>query len=930
MISMLISGLIFLLSGAAGLADEILWFRMLTTVFGASAPALAATTGAFMAGLAAGSALASRLRLHPRRAVFVYAVLECLIACAALMMPWALRMLGGLPDLAGAPGEQPWLRGGIRFVTVFLLLLIPTGLMGATVPVITMAVPKLQRSAGRGFGWLYGMNTLGAVVGALLTGFVWIPALGMTSTLRLGASLNFLAAAAAWFVLRPLLPRGGSHDDDADTGKAELPVPLMESRHSDAAMAAFVGGFVSLAAQHLWSRALVFSFDRLKNTTYSFSAVLAVCLSGIAVGALCWTILPTAAGRKQTARGWLLLMMSLSIAASVLLLLTLPKLHDEIHPATLQVAFPQAVLQILLRTVAIVGLPTLLSGLLLPACVQSVAGRAGREIGRIYAWNALGSVLGAALAPFVIVPVWGLFKGLLALSCVAATVALWLLRIRHLPAVSAAGCACLIVLLVVPPLPAPDTLLPGEFVVRTLDGPTATVSVIENSRGERRISVDDVPVAGTSLIMQTDQKSLAHWGMLLADRPRKALTVGFGSGGASASFLLHDELQSLDCVEISPEVPACADLLTDANHGLLQQTPVDPRYRIIFEDARAYLRGVTDTYDVIVSDCTDLRYRSSANLYDREYFELCRQASTETGCTVIWMPLGGLSRSAFLMTLRTFASVFPDMHVYYLNNRWTHYVLLAGRRGKWTFPVARVRQMLAEADVRADLAVIGFTNPHRIASTLLTTAPALRDLLAAGPLNTEETPLLEFLVPRADTGPDAAQRNLNLLRSRSVSITGFLPRDLLPDELDRYSRFALAARQILAAQEAERRTDVETATQKYVAALKLTPEDEQLSAVLEFPELRQAAENGNPTASLLLARSLQIQQRFAEAKISLDQYFEASDELRRLPDSPRRQFLPQAEAWKQVAEIWREEIKAAIEVSEPQGDEPRPAAPGGG
>jgi len=925
---LLISGLIFLLSGAAGLADEILWFRMLTTVFGASAPALAATTGAFMAGLAAGSALASGLRLQPRRAVFVYAILECLIACAALMMPLALRILGGLPDLAGAPGEHSWLREVVRFVVVFLLLLVPTGLMGATVPVITMAVPGLQRAAGRGFGWLYGMNTLGAVVGALLTGFVLIPALGITSTLRLGAALNFLAAAAAWFVLRPLVPRGDSPHDDADTGRVGSTATSMTPWQSAPVVAAFVGGFVSLAAQHLWSRALVFSFDRLKNTTYSFSAVLAVCLCGIAAGALCWTLLPATTIRKPTTRCWLLLLMSLSIVASVLLLLTLPKLRDQIDPETLQVAFPQAVLQVVLRTVAIVGLPTLLSGLLLPACVQSVTGGAGREIGRIYAWNALGSVLGAALAPFVIVPVWGLFKGLLALSCVAATVAFGLLRTRHLPAVSAAGCAGLIVLVGVPPLPAPDTLLPGEFVVRAIDGPTATVSVIENSRGERRISVDDVPVAGTSLIMQTDQKSLAHWGMLLAENPRKALTVGFGSGGASASFLLHDELQSLDCVEISPEVPACADLLTDANHGLLQKSPVDPRYRIIFEDARAYLRGVTNTYDVIVSDCTDLRYRSSANLYDREYFELCRQASTETGCTVIWMPLGGLSRSAFLMTLRTFASVFPDMHVYYLNNRWTHYVLLAGRRRAWTFPDARVRQMLDEEDVRADLATIGFSNPHRIASTLLTTAPALRDLLAAGPLNTEETPLLEFLVPRADTGPDAAQRNLNLLRSRSVSMTGFLPRDLSPDEIDRYSRFGLAARQILAAQEAERRTDVETATVKYVAALKLTPEDEQLPAVLEFPELRQAAENGNPTASLLLARSLQIQQRFAEAKTSLDQYFEAFDELRRQPDSSRRQFLPQAEAWKQVAEIWREEIKAAIEVSEPQGDEPRPAANG--
>jgi len=905
---LLISGLIFLLSGAAGLADEILWFRMLTTVFGASAPALAATTGAFMAGLSLGSALAAGMQLQPRRAATTYVLFECLIAAAALLMPVALNLFSSLPDLAGTAAEQPGLRAVVRFAAVFLLLLLPTGLMGATVPVITMAVPALQRSQGRGFGWLYGMNTLGAVGGAVITGFVLIPALGMTRSIQLAALCNLSAAAAAWVLLRPMLPRVVVVPISAEVVETSPHESSMKLRKSSTVVTAFIAGFVSLAAQHLWSRTLVFSFDRLKNTTYSFSAVLAVCLSGIAAGALCWTLIPPAIGGRRNVRGWLLLLMSFSVVASVVLLLTLPKLRDEIHPETLQVAFPQAVLQVLLRTMAIVGLPTLLSGLLLPACVQSVSGKPAREIGRIYAWNALGSVLGAGFAPFVIVPCWGLFGGLLALSCLAAAVACWLFWPRSWPFAAAAGCSGLVLLLILPRLPAPDTLLPGEFVVRAIDGATASVSVIENPRGERRISVDDVPVAGTSMIMQTDQKSLAHWGMLLAGHPERALTVGFGSGGASASFLLYDQLQQLDCVEISPEVPACADLLTAANHGLLQRNPVDSRYQIIFEDARAYLRGVTSTYDVIVSDCTDLRYRSSANLYDREYFELCRQASTETGCTLIWMPLGGLSRSAFLMTLRTFASVFPDMHVYYLHNRWTHYILLAGRRSDWTFPVERVQQMLTEPDVRDDLAVIGFTSPYRIAATLLSTATAMRDLLREGPLNTEETPLLEFLVPRADTGPDAAQRNLNLLRARSVSITSFLPRDLPSGEFDRYSRFALAARRILAAQEAERRTDVETATQEYVAAQKLTPEDEMLRAALDFPQLREAAQNGNPTGWLLLARSLQIQERFSEAKTALDHYLSELEILRRTPNSPLIQYLDQAEAWESTAKIWKQQL----------------------
>lgn len=922
------TGLIFLISGVAGLADEIVWFRMLTTVFGASAPAIAATTGAFMAGLAAGSALAAKWKPAPRQAAALYAVLECLIAACALAMPGVLQFSGELPDLVGSAAEQPLLRSLVRFATVFLLLLVPTAFMGATVPVMAATFRGCSHSEGRGFAWLYGMNTFGAVLGALLTGFVLIPQLGLSGTIRFAAALNGLAAAASWLILRPLLPRRETENAAAAAESGESAAEVAElSANTTAvaagtnfasewpamsAIAACVGGFVSLAAQHLWSRVLVFSFDRLKNTTYSFSAVLAVCLLGIATGALLWTFLSRRVSARPQTQGRITLLFAATVACSVLLLLTLPKIRDEVDPETLQVNFPAAVLQIMLRTLAVVGLPTLLSGLLLPVCVQTASERRPQSIGKIYAWNAIGSVIGAAAAPFLIVPVWGLYRGLLALTAVAAGTGCWLLWPKRSPAVLTVSSLTLTALFFVPQLPAPDTLLPGEFVVRSIDGPTASVSVIENSRGERRISVDDVPVAGTSLIMQTDQKSLAHWGMLLADRPRRALTVGFGSGGASASFLMHDELESLDCVEISPEVPACSDLLTDANQGLLQRQPPDPRYRILFEDARAYLRSVQGTYDVIVSDCTDLRYRSSANLYDREYFQLCRQAATDTGCTVIWMPLGGLSRNAFLMTLRTFASVFPDMQVYYLNNRWTHYVLLAGRKSPWVFPEDRVRRMLAETDVRQDLELIGFTSAYRIAGTLLTNAAALGADMREGPLNTEETPLLEFLVPRTDTGPDAAQRNLNVLRSRSISITRFLPPNLPADELDRYSRFALAARRILAAQEAARRTDVEQATREYLAARALTPEDESLGNELEFAELRSAAEAGNPTAWLLLARSFQIQNRNQEALQLLQNYSTGLQSLRSSPpDEINRRHLPQAEAWEPTAALWKSELQSA-------------------
>src|SRR5690606_33311294 len=149
------------------------------------------------------------------------------------------------------------------------------------------------------------------------------------------------------------------------------------------------------------------------------------------------------------------------------------------------------------------------------------------------------------------------------------------------------------------------------------EGSLATVAVVENNLKARTLYVDGVGVAGTDPILQTDQKSLAHVPMGLLENPTSALTVGFGSGGASYSLLLHDRLRQVDCVEISATVPKAAPHLTAANHAFLERN--DPRYRLIYDDARSHLTHTDQRYDFIATDCTDLRYKSNANLYDLEY-----------------------------------------------------------------------------------------------------------------------------------------------------------------------------------------------------------------------------------------------------------------------------------------------------------------------
>ena len=916
-------GGLFLLSGIAGLVYEVVWFRILATTFGATGPALAATTAAFMAGLGVGSQLMGPLADRLRRPMLTYAALEALIAASALAIPFTIRRLERLQAGFFPIESASVARDLVQFLAIFAVLLIPTMLMGATLPVLSKAVVRDESHLGRRFAWVYGINTLGAACGAVLTGFVLIPELGLRNAVWLGVSLNVAAAAgAAWLRWsgRPSRESATTSTPEwnATTDVSPVSVPRADlGTHSPAgqskvAWGVFLSGFVALAAQYNWTRSLIFSFDRLKNTTYSFSAVLAVTLVGLVVGSLGAYLFIDRVRRPAVAFAGVLGALGISVVASTGVLLTFPPLNDAIDPQTLQVDFPLAVRQVVVRTAWVMGLPTILMGAALPLAVRSVAQNRtmGSTVGRLYACNTWGAVLGAVVASYLITPVAGLVRGLIILGCVDVLAAVWIAT-RQWGAARSAGMLVPLIMIIGSMMTNPgvwslQTLRPGERIVRYRDGTLATVCVIESEDGERRICVDDVPVAGTSTIMQTDQKSLAHWGMMLAEQPRIALTVGFGSGGASHSFLLHDQLQRLDCVEICPDVPDFADLLTAANHGVLGRS--DDRYRIIFADARAFLRSTSSSYDVIVSDCTDLRYRSSANLYDLEYFQLCRDRLTETGCVVIWMPLGGLSPGAFQLTLRTFFKVYPDAGVFYLHNRWTHYVLLVGKRGPLSLDPDTIRSMLAQDDVREDLGEIGMTNPFKVAATFLSSARHLQHYLAGDELNTEDRPRLEFAVPKFDTGPWSAQRNLNALRRHRAPITAALSPGISVEDVAQLNRFHGSAAAILAAQEAERRFDIEAATRSYLAAEELTPEDSAIGDALEFADLRRVAEAGNPTAWLLLGRSQQLRRDDKSARDSFARYWDSMEAIDPPGDAVEQQNLAQAQAWRALAVQWREEL----------------------
>jgi spermidine synthase len=272
---------LFFLSGVCGLAYQVLWLRLLSLIFGVTVYAASTVLAAFMAGLAIGSTLAARVLARVRRPLMVFGIAEILIGVSALITPFALdaasTLYGWLYPVSG--GSLPVLTAA-RLVTGFVVLLVPTILMGMTLPVLSASSLVRGPTFGSHVSALYAVNTAGAVTGAMLTGFYLIGAIGIQRAFLAGAFINVAVGVIALMLDRSVDEAGASQHEDA----APLESTAVQSHAMPIGAVSGVialSGFVALALEIVWFRMLV---QYLAATTYAFTTMLVTVLVGIALG----------------------------------------------------------------------------------------------------------------------------------------------------------------------------------------------------------------------------------------------------------------------------------------------------------------------------------------------------------------------------------------------------------------------------------------------------------------------------------------------------------------------------------------------------------------------------------------------------------------------------------------------------------------------
>lgn len=760
-------GFLFFLSGALALVYEIVWFRRLHLTLGVSIFAVGAVVSAFMLGLAVGSRWASgsaRLRRSP---LLAFAALELGIGAYALAFP---LLVGGLeafyPTLYRLLEGQPLGLTLVRFALSFGLLLPPTFLMGASLPTVAEAAGVPPERRARRVAALYALNTTGAVVGTLVAGFVLLEHLGIRGTLLLGAGGSALVAVSAFLLARHLVSRERvGPPPEKQAGDHERPGPSPTAWL--AVTAAFVAGAASIAGELVWTRALVFY---VHNSTYAFSAILALYLVGIALGAaLATRFVRTPAGALRALAG-ALAAGSLSLVGAIAAYRALPDLAavlaggrslaegvTAVPETSLTVwSWGSALLVIFGQVAAVLLLPALFLGAVFPLALKLGGGDdapAAGPVGRLYAVNTLGSVAGALAGTFVLVALLGTRGALLFVAWLPLPVALWALGKAAPSRGARAGLAIVLVAtmlggsLAAAPAGFYRSLFAERFgpVVWFSEGISETVAVCDHEDGSRWIQFSDGRGASGTWSHQGGWL-IAHLPLLLHPDPASAAVVCFGTGNTLGAASRHP-LETIDGIELSPEVVKAAPLFAETNHDVLD----DERVRIVIEDGRSYFLSTERRYDVIATEPPLVHTAGVVNLYSRDFYELCARSLTDDGLMAVWLATWELETREMQMLVRAFTEVFPWTSVWDCTHDYEW--LLIGSKTPPSLDVdalaARMgRPGLADDLVRIDSEMGGIRGPADLLSLYLMGREAMVGFAGDARPVTDDRSVVDFTTPR--------------------------------------------------------------------------------------------------------------------------------------------------------------------------------------
>lgn len=791
--------LILVLSGAAGLIYEVVWFQLLHLTIGAGSQSMGILLACYMGGLFLGSLACARFVSSVRNPVRVYAVMEFGIGAFSLALPSLLMLVrSAYYEWAVSPSISLLLRAMICAV----LLVPPTLLMGATLPILARAVSS-DENRGQRLGWLYTANLVGAVIGVFAAVLALLPSFGLSGTNLLAVGLNGAAALLAVIASRFFSAEPVAAIRERTSEPSDLSILLVYA----------LNGLVSLSFQVVAWR--LYSL-LLGATTYAFGLMLGVFLAGLGVGSAIGSRLARFSPNPRS------VLIDVQLATAALIGLTALVIPAAAGWLSGQMLLPWSFGNVLdtglndLMRVALGVFPAAVGwGMTFPlavACLRKEGVDPARSVGRLYAFNTVGAVAGSLLTSFVLLPKYGSSTAAVHLVWPPLVACVLLVLPQRMPRWIPAILALAVAVFVYSPWPARLFEMTREWP-RSVDNPlyfyiaallpvflgfelflvrrsprrltiglvltglllavstAVPVEVYEKGRGysgqgmpgldagsvrffaEGSIStavVHDEPpdnmvleVNGYTCAMSIPEslkhlRLLGHLPVFCSAEPAEVFIVGMGAGVSGGSAALHDNVRSVRVAEIEPKVAWAARCFAGVNHDAFN----NPKLSVIIDDGRHYLATTRDRFGVISCDPIAPFWMGSASLYTTEYYHLTRSRLVDGGIFMQWIGLDGVDMPVMKSLLASFREVYPEGLVWYAAAE----VLLMGSTGPIHIDVAALKEdWNRNPAVGESLAYVGISDVEDLLSHFVCPIASLDDYLADATANRDNNLLSQYV-----------------------------------------------------------------------------------------------------------------------------------------------------------------------------------------
>jgi spermidine synthase len=807
--------LMFFLSGAAALMYEVVWVRSLSLIFGGTHLAVTTVLAVFMGGLALGSAVIGRFVDRVRKPLKLYGYLEVGIALSALAF---IALMQTYPSVysylaEGKDSHRVYLTV-VRVVFAVLALIVPTTLMGGTLPVLTRFASKHPSKMGTQLSLLYGFNTLGAVAGTATAGFFLLRYYSVSTTLHTAIIMNFLIG----FVSLLLSSRASAMADQAtqtSDGVEERRDDRLQSisgadhEHTDSLSARMIlygigiSGFCALGYEVLWTRILTLTIG---TSVYGFTIMLVAFLTGIALGSEAYgLLLKLRPSVTHTVRSHILGFGIVQIIIGAAALLVTIHIRDlPIHSLSLNAFYySRGMSTFHARQLANVTLafsymlvPSFFMGLAFPLAgtvISDYRKHIGQAVGSVLAYNTVGAIFGSAASGFILIYLFGIERSLQMLTVINIGFGLIVLfsignnrlMMRTLGGLMVASVMFLAInhdafrmwdtdFLAIFQNNRPeayDTPEKRRDAIENTDrlfyheGINSTISAIKVKGADQAVLVNGKVVASSSLRDQQCQLTLGHLPMLLHPNPRKVLVVGLGTGITLGATSVYPGVDDLTLAEIEPNVLGAARTFAAYNHAVLD----NPKLKIIFNDGRNYLMTTKNKYDVITADPIHPWTQGSGYLYTAEYFKIAAEHLLPGGIMCQWLPIYELSAADLRSVVRTFSLNFK-----YTMTWLTQYdAELIGSNSPLMINEKELERRIADPRILGDLRRVMMGSATDFLSYFIMGTDGMREFSRGGVINTDDNLYLEFTTP-VSAGVNVMRYNVNALSRHRENILPYL------------------------------------------------------------------------------------------------------------------------------------------------------------